>query len=226
MDITFLTGAAAFISAILIFCGSVWLLLTMVLGARLAYFISATITLAFVLIMGVVWAFTNKISPLGPVGELPSWSPVSIGSDVSEFGYPEGEWFVANENDDEQSLRATEFESEAGDYLETAIEEEAEGVEFEALSDAVVNSDETRLIEVDGDLYGGTVFEPGETALEGAEGDGPPDPVFVFMSFDPGNPLSKARYIFLGTLILFVLHMFGLSRAERKTKRHPAAEVV
>ena len=43
MDLTFVEGIAAVASGILIFAGSVWLLLTMVMGARLAYFVSASL---------------------------------------------------------------------------------------------------------------------------------------------------------------------------------------
>ena len=41
----------------------------------------------------------------------------------------------------------------------------------------------------------------------------------VVMKYDPGDPLGQARMITAGTFLLFVLHLFGLSRAERKTKR-------
>ncbi len=54
MDLTFVEGIAAAVSGIIIFCGSVWLLLTMIMGARLAYFVSASLFLGFILIKGVV----------------------------------------------------------------------------------------------------------------------------------------------------------------------------
>ena len=54
MDLTFVEGVAAVVSGVIVFCGSVWLLLSMVMGPRLAYFISASLTLGFLLIMGVV----------------------------------------------------------------------------------------------------------------------------------------------------------------------------
>ena len=72
LDTTFLTGSAAFLSAIIVFCGSVFLLLAFVLGARLAYWVTASVTLSFVFIMGAVWSYGT---PLGPVGQLPKWVP-------------------------------------------------------------------------------------------------------------------------------------------------------
>jgi len=224
MDAVTITGWGAFISAVLIFCGSVWLLLAMVLGGRLAYFVSASVTLAFVLIMGVVWS----INELGPLGELPTWNQTAIGQDVSQFGYPEGDWFTPPEDDEEQSGLATEFEGDAIDYLEAAIEEGEQGIEFEDAQDAVADSDQTRLIEQDGTTYGGTVLVPGTLLEEAAAQDDSielPEPVTVVMEYDPGNTLGVARQITLGTLILLVLHLFGLSRAERKVKQRPGAEV-
>jgi hypothetical protein len=219
MDSTFITGVGATVAAILIFCGSVWLVLTMVLGARLAYFVSASVTLGFLLIMGVVWS----INPLGPLGESPSFTGTSIGPDASEFGYPEGDWFVPSEDDAAQMTQKAELEGAAVDYLEISIENGAEGVEFEEASDAVVNTDESRLIEVDGTTYGGAVLEPTEAE---AESDDPPTPVTVIMEYDPGNQLGPARMITGGTFLLLLIHLFFLGRAERTVKARPGAEVV
>jgi hypothetical protein len=213
MDMTFVTGAAATVSAILVFCGSVWLVLSMVLGARLAYFVTASVTLAFMLIMGVVWS----INQLGPIGESPSWSETAIGAGVSEFNYPEGDWRLPNEDDDAEAAIRSDFEGDAADYLESAITEGEGEVGFEGADEATVNQDATRLIEVDGTTYGGTVFEP----IEGVEAE----PVVVVMEYDPGNPLAVGRQVTIGSFVLLVLHLFGLSRAERKGKQLPGAEV-
>ena len=224
MDSVAITGWGAFIASVVIFCGSVWLLLAMVLGGRLAYFVSASVTLAFMLIMGVVWS----INELGPLGELPSWQQTAIGPEISEFGYPEGGWEVPNQDDEEQTGLATEFEGDAIGYLETAIEEGEEGITFEEAEDAVADSEQTRLIEDDGTTYGGTVLVPNQTLQDAAEKDDSielPEPVTVVMEFDPGNTLGLARQITLGTLILLVIHLFFLGRAERKVKQLPGAEV-
>lgn len=59
----FVEGVATVAASVLIFCGSVFLVLNLIVGPRLAYFITASITLAFLLIMGVVWS----VNPLGPL---------------------------------------------------------------------------------------------------------------------------------------------------------------
>ena len=221
MDATTITGYAAAISAVIVFCGSVWLLLTMVLGARLSYFVTASVTLAFVFIMGVVWS----INQLGPVAQLPTWNERAIGPEVSDFGYPDGEWAVPNEDDEHETTISSEFEGDATDYLEASIEEEAEGIEFTNILEAQIDEEATKLIEVDGDTFGATVFNPiDDLELEGGRTE--PDPVVVVMGYDPGNPLKEGRYVAIGSLILLVLHLFGLSHAERKAKQRPGAEVV
>src|SRR5680860_968601 len=104
MDTIFVEGIGAVVSAIIIFGGSVWLLLTMVLGARLAYFVTASVTLAFVVMMGVVWS----INPLGPVGDLPGWDETGVSEDVAELegpnasSYPEAPWEEFEEEDAEE----------------------------------------------------------------------------------------------------------------------------
>ena len=74
---------AAFVSAMLVFVGSAFLLLALILGPKLAYFVTASITLAFTLIMGVVWS----INPLGPLGEAPEWVPIGANEDAAAIEF-------------------------------------------------------------------------------------------------------------------------------------------
>ena len=46
MSVEFITGMSAFVSAVIIFIGSAFLLLMLVMGARLAYWVTASVTLA------------------------------------------------------------------------------------------------------------------------------------------------------------------------------------
>lgn len=231
MDSVFVQGLAGFIAAILVFCGSVWLLLALVLGARLAYFVAASVTLSFVLILGVVWSVGT---PLGPVGELPSWNSVAVGdtADEVDFGpisaYPDGGgWRPANPEDQAETSQIAELEGEATELLAEAMRRE-EIQSFSRQEEAVINSENSRLLEQDGTQYGAVTFEPAPapTPTGAQTGDEPEeDPVdpnaqaIVVMEYDPGNPLGKARLITAGTALLFAGHMIGLARAERSAKR-------
>ena len=211
MDAVFIEGVAGFIAALIIFPGSVFLLMSLVMGARLAYFVTASVTLCFILIMCVVWS----INQLGPVGELPNWLRTDIGEDQSalDFGpaaqYPEGPWQAIDKEDQAQVTQASELETAAQDELEIAIEE-GDIKTFEAVEDATPNQDLTRLLEQDGDQFGMVTLEPID------EGEG--EPVLVVMEYDPGNPLGMARMMTAGTFVLLVIHLFFLSRAERKVR--------
>jgi hypothetical protein len=221
MDEIFVTGMGATIAAIVVFCGSVWLLLTVVLGARLAYFVTASITLAFLLMMGAVWSFVQ----LGPVGDLPSFSPEAVGEggDV-DFGaagaFPDEPWRVPDEDDDTESTQKSEAESAATEAVAEAIS--AGDVEsISSPDDATSLSDSTRLLEQDGVTYAGVIVQEQQTGGGQQEPDLDPAAegnVLVILQYDPGNPLGLARSITIGTFIVLVVHLFGLSRSERKVR--------
>jgi hypothetical protein len=224
VDETFVTGVGAVAAAILVFCGSIWLLLMFVLGPRLAYFVTASVTLGFVLIMGLVWSQVE----LGPVGKLPDWLPAAIGQEAADVDftaadeYPEGPWQPIDEDNEAEVGKASELESSASNYLEDAINDGEISI-FSTVSDATVKEDSTRLLDRGGDEYGALVLEPVPlTEEEEAAGVEPIEgEVLVVMKYDPGNPLGKARTITAGVFVLFVLHLFGLSRVEKRSRSIP-----
>jgi hypothetical protein len=224
MDVIFTVGVGAVLSGIIVFVGGVWLLLSMVLGPRLAYFVTASITLAFLLIMAVAWS----VNPLGPVGELPSWNPVAIGEDASqiEFGpassYPDSPWCVPSEEDAAEQTQKSELETDAGDYFETALTEG--DLDVQAGSTGAASTDETRFLEQDGDLFGAVTLEVTPPAGGGGGATQEPSTVVAVLDFDPGNPLGRARIAVAGAFVLLVLHLFGLSRSERRARREAEAE--
>jgi hypothetical protein len=224
MDVIFTVGVGVVLSGIIVFVGSVWLLLSMVLGPRLAYFVAASITLAFLLIISVAWS----VNPLGPVGELPSWGPVAIGEDASqlEFGpassYPDSPWRVPSEEDTAEQTQKSELETDAGDYFETALTEG--DLDVSAGSTGAASTDETRFLEQDGDLFGAVTLEVIPPAGGGGGGTAEPATVVTVLEYDPGNPLGRARIAVAGAFVLLVLHLFGLSRSERRARREAEAE--
>jgi hypothetical protein len=225
MDETFLTGVGAVVSAIIVFCGSVWMILTIIMGARLAYFVTASVTLAFVAIMGIVWSFT----PLGPVGQLPEYESEALGEggdvDFGQAGaYPEEPWRPPNADDEAEVTKAAEAEGAAMEAVEQGIEDGNVEV-FDAIDEAQVVSESTRMLEQDGTEYAAVLIGPvqtgaGQETTEPAELDPTAeDTVMVVLQYDPGNPLGLARLITLGTIAVLAVHLFGLSRAERAARR-------
>ena len=220
LDQTFWTGAAAVASAIIVFCGGVWLVLAIVLGNKLAYFVTASITLAFVLIMTIVWSFAQPATPLGPVGQLPEFLTEAVGEPGEvDFGaadaYPNEPWRAVDEEDDAETARAAEAETAALDAVELAIEDQ-EITTFESIDDAAVVSDSTRFLEQDGTEYSATLVGPTDEEIDI---NNPEGAVLVISQYDPGNPLGLARTIGLGTLVALVAHLVLLSRSERKARQ-------
>jgi hypothetical protein len=220
LDQTFWTGLAATASALIVFCGSVWLVLAIVVGNKLAYFVTASVTLAFVLIMTIVWSFAQPATPLGPVGELPEFLTEAVGEPGEvDFGaadsYPESPWQPVDQEDEAATARAAEAETAAMDALEVAIQDQ-EITTFESVEDAAVVADSTRFLEQDGTEYSATLVGPLD---EEVDINNPEEAVLVISQYDPGNPLGLARTIGLGTLIALVVHLFLLSRSERRARR-------
>ena len=244
MDTAFITGMGAFISAIIVFIGSAFLLLSLVLGARLAYFVTASITLCFVLIMAVVWS----VNPLGPLGTAPEWEPEAIGEDAASLDfeaaldYPDDPWAEPDDEDALQVVQASELESDATKYATTTLADgNIEGLP--QLATLQISEDSTRLLQRGEDQFGATLIdvlppptqpdlgipediaaaeEEAAAAETGAEQIEPLGQLAVVMKYDSGDQLGPARRIAGGTFILLVLHLFGLSRSERRVRRQEA----
>jgi hypothetical protein len=209
VDATFIEGAAAVIAAVLVFCGSVFMLMTFVMGAKLAYFVTASVTLGFLLIMGLIWS----TSELGPVGQLPAWEPLAVEEEGGELTgpsaseYPEGPW-QEFATDEDSLTQSTELQTGALEAM-TARVEDGELPEEAATNTA--NSETARFLEDGEDLYGGVTLEP-------PQGDEGPT-IVAIMQYEPGNPLGMARQITLGTFVLLVVHLFFLGRSEKRARR-------
>lgn len=214
MDSTFIEGVAAVVASAIVFCGTVWLLITMITGGRLAYFVVASVTLGVIFIMAIVWS----LNPLGPVGEMPTWKPLDIAKSASELRfqpatqYPGGPWREADTQDVNESGQASLLQTSATEYLEDALDT-GKIKTFQSTTDALAVVDSIRLLEQGNKQYGAITFEatPGKTG----------GPAVAVMTYNPGDPLGIARQIAVGSFLLFAAHLFGLSRVERKARRVP-----
>lgn len=93
-----LRGIMAVTIGVLILYGSIWVLLSMVLGWRLGYWVMGACFFGIMILLSAIWFGTA----LGPKGPETTWHPVAIGPDlatVEGFGgsfdvsaYPGGDW--------------------------------------------------------------------------------------------------------------------------------------
>ncbi len=125
---TFVKGIAITVAFIVIFVGSVWLLTSMILGAKLGYFVTGACLFAVMTILSLIWVATG----LGPKGEAgfwgdlgtdTAWHPASLAPNLQESetrwgtwetaDYPDGEgWIVPDENSELADLGKGEVQSE------------------------------------------------------------------------------------------------------------------
>lgn len=226
MDSVFIEGAAATLSAVIVFCGSVFFLLALLMGARLAYFITASVTLCFLLILGGIWSFSNEGSPLGPVGKLPEWDLISVepeedanaleGPQAAAYVAESGDWRNVDPESDKELSQSAELGSAALDAIEQGIEEE------KFPSNAVNNTADTesvRFLEDGSDLYGAVTLNPPEPTEDTPATEEAAPSIIAIMQYDAGNPLWEARKVTLGTLFLLIVHLFFLSRSEKKARK-------
>ena len=113
MDPVFVKGMAAFLGMVIVFVGSCYLLLSLILGPKLGYLVLGASFFAVMLVTSLIWFVTG----LGPKGgeECPhgkgcdtAWTPSAVGPQLTEvktdFGdfnvadYPDGEsWLVPSQ---------------------------------------------------------------------------------------------------------------------------------
>ncbi len=81
-------GVLVVVAAILLFCGSTYVILATNLGARLGFLVAFTCLMGFMVLLSGLWITTS--SPINTLrGELPSWKVEEVVPTVSESRIPE-----------------------------------------------------------------------------------------------------------------------------------------
>ena len=216
---TLVKGAGVTLMGFILFIGSVYLILTAVLGRWMGYLVLMVAFSGWMILLSAMWAFgfysQGPDTPvnLGPRGAEPSWVPLlaSTGetSDRHEaFGsYPGAPWEEPGQGN------AGEVQSLSGivtDFLaeEANAELEIEATDPRALTGVDFAVDDLRFATVEGE----------ELAVAEAHFlDGGPLWT-VSLEYDEGS-VPKYSYMFLaGSVILFAVHLPLLDIAERKRK--------
>jgi hypothetical protein len=206
-------GALVIVAAMVLFPGSVWLLLSAVFGVRMGYLVAATGFFGFMVILSLLWSFGAPGTPpfLGPKGELPTWKPLAEGTSLTSNvpaieQYPGDPWQEPEERQSAEVEAATlafqDFlaEDATAELRRAGIQGEVTAETFEVSELRFATVDDTRLAAA-------TAF---------AESGGPE--VIVVGYKDPGNE-SMPSYLFLvGSVIGFAAHLPFLDRAERRRK--------
>lgn len=209
-------GALAVIMAVVLFCGSVYLLLSAVLGRWMGYLVAATGFFAFMMILSAIWAFGAPGTPrhLGPKGKLPHWVAVGEGVTVRSPShrvvgtYPGDPWRPAGK--DEELAPEVEPATVAFQELlagEANRELRRAGVEGDVLP-ADFQVRDVRFADADGRLL---------AAARAFAGTGGPEVTVVGFKHNGDEATPSFAFLF-GSLIGFGAHLPLLDRAERRRK--------
>ncbi|HVL81041.1 MAG TPA: hypothetical protein VM840_05550 [Actinomycetota bacterium] len=236
-------GLVIFIGSIIVFHGSVYVLIALNTGWRFGYWIASTSLFGLMFIMSVFWVVTA----LGPRGVEPHW--IVLGADADRVGqvtvddvnlsslgrYPGGGWESVEEGDP-RFEEADAFRSAVGNCLDAQPDALAE-VERDVCTQAqqllptelpriegipIIATNEVtaiRFIEEEGLLLAQAEVRPitrDPRVTDDPEGQLVGEPFVVAARRDPGTLRQPALRYLAGSTILLLIHLWGLSRAERR----------
>jgi hypothetical protein len=206
---------------IILFIGSVYLLLAAVFGPRMGYLVMAVALWGWMIILSSLWAFgfysqgLHTANNLGPRGTEAHWQTFGSGVEVASRTYPvveqypSGPWEAPTGPDDERTASVGTVTTAVQDELANQANAQLQAA---GKTDVVEPTDFT--------VTNVEFTSEGKTSLAGAQafyvGGGPR--VTVFSYHDSGD-VPVYSFAFLGaSVILFVVHVPFLDRAERKRK--------
>jgi hypothetical protein len=213
-------GAGVVAMGLILFVGSVYLLLTAVLGRWMGYLVLMVSFSGWLIMLSSLWAFgffsQGPDTPvnLGPRGAEPAWVPLLASTDSTsdryeQFqAYPDAPWEQPKPGED-----AADVQSVTG-IVNDFLAEEA-NLELD-----IPESDPTAVTGVDFAVDSIHFADAGDTQLAVArahflEGG----PLWTVSLYHDEGSVSKYSYMFLvGSLIVFGVHLPLLDRAERKRK--------
>lgn len=214
---TFLTGSLTVVVALVLFVGSVLVLLSAIFGRRMGYLVLTVSLSGWLIILSATWVFGAPGTPrdLGPRGAEPAWLPLEGGIEAvsEEFPvveeYPGGPW-----KEPGTALNAS-VQSASGAFAAFLAEEaNSELGKSEEDPDAILSTDFT----ISNPRF--TVAEDGRTNLAAAEAHftkgGPL--VTVYARHDSGSVQRYSWMFLIGSLLVFAIHLPLLDRAERRRK--------
>lgn len=213
---TNIEGTLVVVMSIVLFCGSVYLLLSAIFGLRMAYFIAATGVFGFMIILSAIWAFGAPGTPkyLGPKGKLPAWVPVGEGVTLRSSthpvieNYPQDPWRAPGRGD-----ALTEEVEPATLVFQDFLAEEANRELREAGQQGTVAAADFQINDLRfADVDGRTLAAARAFATTGG-------PEVTVVGFKHEGDEATPSYAFLIASILgFAGHLPFLDRAERRRK--------
>jgi hypothetical protein len=206
-----LEGTLVVVSAMVLFFGSVWVLLAAVFGVRMGYLVAATGFFSFFLLLALLWTIgapgTNRF--LGPKGDLPAWKAVAAGDDLVSSTYPVVDRYPGGPWKPADNAASTEIEGAFQEFLA----EEAAAELKQAQVEGEVTAEQFEVTEV-------RVATVGETRLAAATAFSTTGgrQIEVAGYHDPGSEGLPSFVSLAVAVVGLVIHIPFLDRAERRRK--------
>jgi hypothetical protein len=211
--------------------GSVFMLLASNFGALKGYLIAATAFFGFLMMLSAVWLFgIPGTTPLtGPKGPQPTFVPFTIDDpeastydSVRDFQGGAGNgWEAAPEGEFEEGSAEATLKADLDTATQTAVNDLIE----ETNADVEDSSEELDATNLDAKAYY-TIQDGTEVAAIVISPKTPPEgsglerpdfaPKTTFAYRDPGSPYLPSILMLVGSVVLFVVHLFLLGWAERR----------
>ncbi|HYH28273.1 MAG TPA: hypothetical protein VEA19_05815 [Actinomycetota bacterium] len=217
---TNIEGVLVTIASLILFVGSIYVLVAAVFGSRMGYLISATSFFGFMMILSALWAFGSWAfgapgTPryLGPKGDLPAWVALGAGQSLESSSYPVIEQYPGGPWQDPRQAGANAEVEPVRLAFGEFLAEEANAELRERQVEGEVASTEFRIEDIRFTNVDGTELA---TARAFATGGGPQ--VIVTGYKDPGDEGMPSFAFLIASVLGFAIHLPFLDRAERRRK--------
>jgi hypothetical protein len=219
---TLAKGAGVAVMGLILFVGSVYLLLTAVLGRWMGYLVLMVTFSGWMMVLSGLWAFgfysQGPDTPvnLGPRGAEPAWIPLLASTEETSdrYGafssYPGGPWEEPGSGELTSSVQSVS--SIVTDFLADEANEELEipHTDPRALTGSRFTVDSIHFAPA----------EDGETSLAVVQAHfSEGGPLWTVSLYHDSGSVPRYSYMFLaGSVILFAIHLPLLDMAERKRR--------
>ena len=218
-----LKGAGVTMMAVILFIGSIYLLLSAVFGRWMGYLVMMMALSAWMIMLSALWAFglysqgPDTQANLGPRGRGPEWAVLRASDEAGSNrydtfrSYPDRPWYDPNPENEDLTASIQTASAAAQAFLAEQANEELGRAETDL--DAITSTDFT----VDEIRFATGEDQTPLSVVEAHFTAGGPL-VVVSMYHDRGD-VARYSYMFLaGSVLLFGAHLPLLDRAERKRK--------
>jgi hypothetical protein len=216
---TLAKGAGVVLMAFILFVGSVYLILTAVLGRWMGYLVVMVAFSGWMILLSALWAFgffsQGPDTPvnLGPRGAEPSWIPLLASTGETSDRYEAFRSYPGEPWKEPASGASAEVQSVTGIVTDFLAEQANEELEIPHTDPSAVTGVEFAVDDLHFATVGGTELAVAQAHfLDGG-------PLWTVSLYHDEGSVPRYSYMFLaGSVILFAIHLPLLDIAERKRK--------